>query len=602
MIQGIVVFMSTQPPIPMPMKAEKRRPPHLLALISRGVNAARLLSVLAAFAFFSFAWIDPFLVDGSLFEIRAVRAVLVILSAIVFGLTWTQWGKRHFIFLGTLVGLITGIGVVLLTEMTGGPSSPYWTMLVLTFFGVTLILPQKPLHAAISYSAIAVFYVLWMKVMDVEVETGHWQVSLAGISLSIVVSVAGAAYLAEYRKREEEAREELLRVNAQLVQESQERERAEALVQRTQQLDAAGRLGAGLAHELNNLLTVISGSAESIQHNPAQTQVCAERILKSAKMGANLTNDLLLFARKRTLARTPLNITSLMKDVSDMVLRSHPRRVQIQLDGFQDPIWIEGDTQLLSQAMLNLCLNGIHSMDGKGALSLRAQESERSRVVIEIADQGCGMSEEVMEQAIEPFFTTRAPGKGSGLGLSMAYGTVRDHQGTLTLSSQEGMGTTVRLEFPILHPNTVETFKKLPQPIEPQTNSTSQKPLKEGLRIMLVDDDDEVRTVIGDILTAEGCIVIPIASGDEALQVYRTEKPSFDLIVLDRMMPGISGEETFLELRKHSPEVPILMYSGLAMDAENNVLKGQPSTTFLQKPFSQETLFSCITKLLVNHE
>jgi len=586
----------------MEPEENKRRPPHLLALLSRGVNAARLLSALAAFAFFSFAWIDPFLIDGSLLEIRVVRTVLVLLSAITFGLTWTQWGKRHFILLGTVVGLMTGIGVVLLTEMTGGPSSPYWTMLVLTFFGVTLILPQKPLHAALSYISLALFYVLWMKVMEVEVETGHWQVSLAGISLSIVVSVAGAAYLAEYRKREEEARTELLQLNAQLIRESQERERAEALVQRTLQLDTAGRLGAGLAHELNNLLAVISGSAESIQHNPAQTRICAERILKSAQMGAKLTNDLLAFARKGARESVTLQLHPLIEDVTEMLLRAYPRRLQIQLEGFQDPIWMEGDGQLLSQAILNLCLNGIHSMDEKGTLSIRAEEMENSKVAIEITDQGCGMSKEVLEQAIEPFFTTRAPGKGSGLGLSMAYGTVRDHQGTLTLSSQEDMGTTVRLEFPTLHPNAVETFNSQSQPTEIVNHSASSRPLKDGLRIMLVDDDDEVRAVIGDMLTLEGCVVVPVSSGDEALKAYQLKSSPFDLIILDRMMPGISGEETFQELRKDSPELPILMYSGLAMDAANNVLKGQPSTTFLQKPFSEERLFSCITKLLVNQE
>jgi CheY-like chemotaxis protein len=241
-------------------------------------------------------------------------------------------------------------------------------------------------------------------------------------------------------------------------------------------------------------------------------------------------------------------------------------------------------------------------MDGKGTLSIRAEELKGSRMGIEITDQGCGMSKEVMEQAIEPFFTTRPPGKGSGLGLSMAYGTVRDHHGTLTLSSQEAIGTTVRLEFPTLSPNGEGTFESQFQRHEHQTNTIRRRPLKEGIRIMLVDDDDDVRAVIGNMLTVEGCIVAPVSSGDKALEIYETEKTSFDLIVLDRMMPGISGEETFMELRKHSPELPILMYSGLAMDMEKNVLKGQPFTTFLQKPFSQEMLFSCITKLLINHE
>jgi signal transduction histidine kinase/CheY-like chemotaxis protein len=580
-----------------PIHAESHGRPNLLAVLGRGVNAARLMCALSAFAFFSFAWVDPFLVEGSLTEIYGFRAFVVVMDILAFALTWSAWGKRHFIAIGTVVGVGTGIGVVILTEMTGGPSSPYWTMLVLTFFGITLILPQKPHHAALSLGFLALFYIFWMKTMAPEAETKHWAVSIAGILLSWVVSVAATAYLGEYRRRETEIRDELLQLNDRLITEIEERERAEALVQRTQQLDAVGRLGAGLAHELNNLLAVISGSAETILHNPARTPVSAERILKSAQMGAKLTNDLLVFARKSGRESAPILINTVISDVTDMLLRTYPRRLDIQISGLDDPIWIEGDAQLLSQAMLNLCLNGVHSMNEKGGLDIEVKRQETSTVIVTIRDSGCGMSPEVMKQAIEPFFTTRPPGKGSGLGLSMAYGTVRDHHGKLSLDSKEGEGTTVTLEFPTL-PHEMQ-----PQPLTTANTETTKSPesrlhLPEGLTVLLVDDDEGVRQVIEDLLLSQGCQVISRASGDEAIAYVDSDSPPVDLIVLDRMMPGLSGEETFIKLRDMGPSIPTLLYSGLFMDADSHLLREHEHVAFVQKPFSQETLFSCMTKLL----
>ena len=176
-----------------------------------------------------------------------------------------------------------------------------------------------------------------------------------------------------------------------------------------------------------------------------------------------------------------------------------------------------------------------HERKGRTRHRGRAPGGLRSHVTIR--DYGCGMSPEVMKQAIEPFFTTRPPGKGSGLGLSMAYGTVRDHHGKLSLDSKEGEGTTVTLEFPTL------ANEMHPHPLTTNTNRAkspeSRLHLPKGLTVLLVDDDEGVRQVIEDLLLSQGCQVISRASGGEAIAYVDSDSPPVDLIVLDRMMPGL---------------------------------------------------------------
>ena len=422
----------------------------VLEIIGRGANAARLLAALSAFSFFSFGLVDPFMIEGPVIDLWIFRGALVVLNVGVFAITLTHWGQKHFVTLGSFIGIYTGMGVIVLTAMTGGPSSAYWTMLMLTFFGVTLILPQRPWHAFHSYTFLVFFYVFWMKRNVTEIDPGDWSLSIAGLLLANVVSVAGAAFLNGYRNREDATRERLMEVNQQLIEESQEREKAEEMVQRTQQLDAVGRLGAGLAHELNNLLAVIIGSAEYIQRDPSQAQRNVQRILSSAQTGARLTTDLLVFAREGGHKRLPFNMTDLITQVAELLRRTYPRRVDMQLELGDTDIWLEGDSQLLSQALLNLCLNGVYAMNEEGTLTVQLMSIEDQSLSLTIRDHGCGMSEEVMAKAIEPFFTTRSPRKGTGLGLSMAYGTVRDHEGSLILSSEEGKGTTVTITLPTI--------------------------------------------------------------------------------------------------------------------------------------------------------
>ena len=559
----------------------------LLALLSEGVNAARLMSVLSAFAFTIFCLVDPYLVTDGLTTIRLIRALLVVSNGVVFWLTFTSWGNRHFINLGTTVTVLTGLGVIVLTHLTGGPSSPYWTMLMLTFFGATLILPQRMGRALITYSALTVTYLLLVWNTSNPEELSHSQVSLAGIMLSLIVSVAATAYLDEYRRRGERVRVELLALNERLTHEIAIREQAESNLRRTQQLDAVGRLGAGLAHELNNLLAVILASAESIRADPDRSSRSADRIIKSAKSSAQLTNDLLTFARKRVHNTAPFVLNELVVQIAEVVSRSYPRRIDVQMSGFDTKVWMKGDQQLLEQAFLNLCLNGVHAIDSQGVLQIRGRRIDDQSVEVTIEDDGCGMSETVMNQAIEPFFTTRPPGQGTGLGLSMAYGTIQEHGGTLEIESVEGQGTIIRIVLPTMSRQVLSTVPgAVNAPQVEEVPIIGDKSTSLG-HILVVEDDKTLSLVMAEWLESSGWIVTQVESGEDALSLIELKEAEISAIILDRMMPGMSGDETYRLLRARGSNIPILLYSGLVMDPDVAALLQDGPGRFIQKPFSR---------------
>ena len=254
---------------------------------------------------------------------------------------------------------------------------------------------------------------------------------------------------------------------------------------------------------------------------------------------------------------------------------------------------------MLSQSILNLCLNGVHAMEGQGELTLRMKRGTGEETIcLDVVDHGCGMSEEVQEKALEPFFTTRDPGEGTGLGLSMAYGAIQNHQGTLHIESTEGQGTTIHLEFPRLRRKEGPTHAPAVQRGARVQSTTSPFLLPSNTRVLLVEDDEQVRDVMKDLLQTQRCRVEWVESGDKAITRMKESQDAFHAVVLDRVMPGLSGDETLVKLREWSPTLPVVMYSGLPIDGETREMINQPNTAFLQKPFSHQELFTTIQAVL----
>ena len=378
-----------------------------------------------------------------------------------------------------------------------------------------------------------------------------WAVSNAGIWLSIFVSVLSVAFLDKMRRREDQDRINLNALNQQLHQEIRDREQAESTAKRAQQLEAVGQLAAGLAHEINNLLTIISISADAIHQEGKANPAFTQRIIDGAKQGGRLAQDMLVFARKNPKVITEFDINQSILDVMNLIGSYGKMGVQLRQVLTPEPLWVKGDQALIGQLLLNCCLNALDAMEHKGTLSLASSldPSDPPRVCIRITDTGCGMTPEEIRRAFEPFYTTKPPGKGTGLGLSVAYGTVQDHNGSIQLQSTKGEGTTVLIHLP-----------RANAPKSAFDVHTTRPQAAHG-RVLVVDDDDMVRTVMCETLKTLGYVATAAENGEVALSILQEAPSAFDLVILDMVMPVMGGEETFYRMRRLVADLPVLLYS-----------------------------------------
>ena len=571
----------------------------VFSLRPTSVGAVRLLAGMAIFAFTTFIAVDPFMVEGSIAPLVRVRIVWILGASLLLWSTWTRLAQHLPTAIGMAICIWTGSGVVVLTELTGGASSPYWTMVMLTFFTVALLLPMKAWQAALSFGSVALFYYAWMMANYATGSTSEWASSNAGIWLAGLVSVWAVSFLDHVRTRDTQHRQNLETLNHQLRIEITERERIQAVALRTQQLDAVGQLASGLAHELNNLLMVISGAAEGLERNPASYKTNTERIIQSAMRGGRLTSDLLLFARKSTREDKPFDGGLMVQDVAELVQSSHRGTIDVRCSMPAEPCWVKGDVQLVSQVVLNLCLNSIHAMNGKGTLQLavhplppasETNPGSLGRLRIEVIDHGKGMDAESLQRAFEPFFTTKPPGEGTGLGLSMAYGTIQDHGGTLELESTVDQGTRAEITLPLIQQPTAAVASTEPE---------AHRDLSEE-HVLLVDDDPLVRAVMQDTLQSFGLTVTLAQDGAEALTHLKTADPCPGLVILDMTMPVMGGAETFSRLREIQPDVPILVYSGFALDQSTADSFSGGRWKFLRKPFTIDDLREIVSQFFTS--
>jgi len=392
---------------------------------------------------------------------------------------------------------------------------------------------------------------------------------------------------------------ELAEANRLLSAEIVERREAEAKLEQVQRIEAIGQLTSGVAHDFNNLLTAILGNLELAQmrlgNHPAARSL--ETAARAAERGATLVSQLLAFARKQRLEPKPVDINRLVDGVGDLLARTIGPTITIKHDLGSDLWPALVDPSQIELVLLNLAINARDAMSAGGSLTIEthnlihrgggdADLKSGDYVVLSVADTGSGMSDEVRGRAFEPFFTTKEVGKGSGLGLSMVYGVVRQSGGGVEIDSIVGTGTTIRVFLPRAEaqPETAP-----PEPVAPDKNELS------GVRLLLVDDDPAVREVTGLMLRELGCTVIEAGSGSEALMLLE-QGVEIDIVAADVAMPGMNGPELVRQIRKRLPSIAVLLVTGYADPALVDDAEGALVT--LRKPFRQADLAQAVERAL----
>lgn len=397
---------------------------------------------------------------------------------------------------------------------------------------------------------------------------------------------------------------QLEEANARLRTEMEERSRAEEALRHAHKMEAIGQLTGGIAHDFNNLLQVVAGNLQLLNGDLAGNAIAAQRIrnaLSGVERGAKLASQLLAFARRQPLAPQVVNLGRLVRSMRDLLRRSLGEEIETETavaeglwNTLIDPVQVEN-------AILNLAVNARDAMAGGGRLTIevantcldaahtaRHPEAKPGQyVMLAVSDTGSGMPQDVLARAFEPFFTTKPEGHGTGLGLPMVYGFVRQSDGWVELDSEPGRGTMVRIFLPREH----REEKAAPErPAGPVSGGSET--------ILVVEDDAEVRATVVDILRDLGYRVLQAEDGASALAIVRSGVP-IDLLFTDVIMPGaISSPELAGEARRVLPDLAVLFTSGYARDAIVHGGRLDEGIHLLSKPFRNEELAHRLRQLL----
>jgi PAS domain S-box-containing protein len=387
-----------------------------------------------------------------------------------------------------------------------------------------------------------------------------------------------------------------------------EQRQLEEQYRQAQKMEAIGQLAGGVAHDFNNVLTVIRGYGSLLlmgAQTPDQTAVAAQEIVRAAERAVNLTRQLLAFSRRQVMQPRSLDLNEIVTGLTSMLQRILGADVQLQLEPYPTPLMTHADAGMLDQMLMNLVVNACDAMPDGGRLLIETSEKTFTEeeagaipdarpgryVSLRVTDTGSGISPENLSRIFEPFFTTKQPGKGTGLGLATVFGIVKQHCGWIQVDSEVGRGTTFQIFLPAAE-GTIESRTEEIMKAEPLDGTET---------ILVVEDEPSLRMLTRAVLEPHGYQVLEAANGVDALRVWEEHRGSVQLLLTDIMMPeGMSGLELAARLREHSPGLRVVFTSGYSADIAGGHLHLQEGQNFVQKPSSPQQLLETVRRCLDN--
>jgi signal transduction histidine kinase len=423
----------------------------------------------------------------------------------------------------------------------------------------------------------------------------HLDVSRQHLAQRIEAQAALVQLNDSLESRIAERTHELASANDRLMKEIHERAKVQAVLVQSQKMEALGQLTGGIAHDFNNLLNVIMVNAELIARvsDDGRVRTMAATAKRATERGAKLTSQLLTFSRTSNFDLKAVDVVALLQDMRDIIAVSLGSTIQFITQFDAEELWTEADANQLELAILNLAINARDAMAGGGTLTVRVGRrmapdptlADGQYVVAEFSDTGSGIPADVISRVFDPFFTTKPIGKGTGLGLSQVYGIARQAGGTARIESEEGHGTTVRLWLPMR------------EPVVSESESVSAVEQKvEGIkRILVVEDDNEVRSMLVDSLKMLGYVVTQAHDGKTGLGRLTDDRP--DLLMVDFAMPGMNGIDVIAAARKVRDDLPVILATGYA-DVDISRLAVR-RCSILRKPFQLDELARAVRLSLI---
>jgi signal transduction histidine kinase/DNA-binding response OmpR family regulator len=393
-----------------------------------------------------------------------------------------------------------------------------------------------------------------------------------------------------------------------LARDMTEQKQLESEYRHAQKMEAVGTLAGGIAHDFNNLLTVISGYAELLKNDreaAKQNREFAETVFQTAQRGATLAGQLLTFSRKGMdeNKKSRLQINDVVGDLRKMLDRVLPKNITVHIRLAGDLSAVNASADQLHQVLMNLAVNASHAMTKGGSLTIETSNirvdpdycrfhpefQPGNFVLIALSDTGHGMDKQTMRRIYEPFFTTKKTGEGTGLGLAVVYGIVKDHGGNILCYSEVGVGTTFKIYLPALQSANEAASAQFENKAAPRGGTET---------IMIVDDEAHIRHLVRGVLTKLGYTVILAGDGESALLRLREEENRIRLVLLDLGMLGMGGWECLKRMRAMDPKLPVVITTGYAGENLSERARQEGAIDLIRKPYQMDVLCLRLRQIL----
>jgi signal transduction histidine kinase/ActR/RegA family two-component response regulator len=529
--------------------------------------------------------------------------------------------------------LLVGLSAVLLYSFIRTRSLAFTLLFVTVVLGAGAMQNSTRLLIGLLVATVGSWLVAGVALFGADfapVATGLVFTAFIAILLHLFVT-RYMAHMKLLRRRDLVHSEELAAALAAAQRELTERHRAEAERERlraqlldAQKLEAIGTLAGGVAHDMNNVLAAILGLAEQTLVDPGTARQGAEQTIEAARRGIELSRNLLGFSRRGKYRKERLDLSSLVAGITALLTRTLPKEIEVVTSSAATHA-IEGDIAQLGQALLNLCLNASDAMKGRGVLRIDVGEvvldEEGARTLdlrsgryarLVVSDTGCGMDQATRSRMFEPFFTTKEAGRGTGLGLSMVYGTIANHGGAIAVESEPGRGTSIALHLPAVGDGDRSgracppVSPDVPAPpidaapaapvAEPAVVPTPARRPAAGGVVLVVDDEPLIRSVTRRSLERAGYEVIAACDGAEGVARFQERAADICVVLLDMAMPVMGGAECFGHLRVLDPSARVVLASGYALEGDARACLTAGALGFLEKPFTTARLLAAIER------
>jgi signal transduction histidine kinase/ActR/RegA family two-component response regulator len=411
--------------------------------------------------------------------------------------------------------------------------------------------------------------------------------------------------LVKEKKLLESANVEINNLNATLIVKLEELKNIQEQLLQAQKQEAIGRLAGGIAHDFNNILMAVIGYAGLASSALPEGHIVREyigKILEAAERASSLTRQILVFSRKQEVDTEVVELSDIVRSFQGMLKTIVTENIGVKYELRDDRCPVEANPHQMEQVIMNLAINARDAMPEGGTIALetgtlrmegeaakRAQAERGKYAFIAVSDTGIGMSDEVKQRIFEPFFTTKERTRGTGLGLAVVYGIVRQHGGFIDVQSSVGQGATFKVCLPCAAHKKKKSEAACPSSEESRCGTE---------HILVVEDDEDVRSLVSDILGRAGYRVDVATNGSEALHDVTTGGDSFDMVITDIVMPGMNGADLFEEVRKTFPGMKVLLITGHADMILNKHRILERKVPFLEKPFDGKTLLKEVRAIL----